>query len=80
MEVVRRQRCAQGSESSYLMQANNGKDDGAGNQNQCLDEIGIDDRCETARDGINSRGNNQNDGRGHWAPSHHAFQHNSSSI
>ena len=44
VEIVRRQSGAETCESSDLMQTDEGKDDGADDQNDGLNQIGIDDR------------------------------------
>src|SRR5690348_1075354 len=76
VEVAVRNDGAESRESADLFQPYESENDGAGEKNQGLDEIGINDGGEPAGDRVDAGGNHKNNGRRHRTPADHAFQNN----
>ena len=80
VEIVSGYRGTQPGKTTDFVQTDDGQRNRTGEQDQGLHQIGVNHRGQSARDGIDTRRHNQNDGRSQWAPSHHTLQNNRRGI
>src|SRR5579862_2094557 len=58
-------------EPTDMTQADEGQDDGSGEEDEGLEEVGIDDRFQSAGDGVDAGGKDEQDGGGEVVPAKH---------
>ena len=74
VEVAGRDGSAEGAEASNFVETDESERDCAGEKNQCLDEIGVDDGSEAAGDRVNARRDDEDDCGGPLIPADDALE------
>src|SRR6266849_474705 len=80
VEVAGRNHRPQVVQTSYPVETNDGQRNRTGNQNQGLNRVCVDDRSQSAGNGVNSGGDDQNHSRLPQGPASNTFQNDAGGV